>query len=113
MLAPGKTPARKVAQLAGSEEAGAMFRHRAKRSDLLTCPLCDSRAMGGLDAEDEEDDRVRVTARCGECGTWRGAILDDEQARALAHRLARMLKRDREQLEDELRRVRLAGIDLL
>jgi ribosome-binding protein aMBF1 (putative translation factor) len=58
-----------------------------------TCPLCGSKAVGTMERFDDEDGTIEVTARCGDCGTWRTGEVGRRAADALERRLRRDLEK--------------------
>ena len=57
-----------------------------------SCPVCSSRAVSSLERFDDEDGTISVTARCGECDTWRTGEVGRRAADALERRLRRDLE---------------------
>ena len=60
---------------------------------LRKCPMCRSKAVSTMERYDDEDGRIQVKARCGECGTWRTGEVGWRTADALERRLRRDLER--------------------
>jgi hypothetical protein len=65
---------------------------------VTLCPYCDSAAVRAMRRDALEDGQERVLLWCGECATWRGAVLSRRAGEALARavrrdarRMARML----------------------
>jgi hypothetical protein len=75
---------------------------------LRTCPLCASRAIAEVLAEQDEPERVRCLVRCGGCETWRGTVLPRRQGRRVHRQLRRRARRDGRRLARALRRVEAA-----
>jgi hypothetical protein len=62
---------------------------------LEVCPYCGSGALSALRREPVEADETleRYLLRCGECETWRGALLDAVAVRAVERGLLRERER--------------------
>jgi hypothetical protein len=71
---------------------------RSATSDLRTCPLCGSRGVADVradevPADDGEPAAVRCLVRCGGCETWRGVVLPERAGRKAHRRLRRRSRR--------------------
>jgi hypothetical protein len=55
--------------------------------------MCHSKAVSTMERYDDEDGRIQVKARCGECATWRTGEVGWRTADALERRLRRDLER--------------------
>jgi GNAT superfamily N-acetyltransferase len=78
---------------------------------LRRCGICRSRAIAGPFAEEIDEETVELSVRCGECGTWRSAVLPAYRADAVGQRMMRAARHGRRDIEDALRRVRVGGLD--
>ena len=64
-----------------------------------------------LYSDELDNDRVRLTLRCGGCGAFRQAVLGPDRAQAVERRIERRMERDRRDIRDALRRIERAGVD--
>ena len=78
---------------------------------LRRCRICRSPAIAGPYAEEIDEETAELSVRCGECGTWRSAVLPAYRAEAVSRRLERGVRTGRRDIEDALRRLRVGGID--
>ena len=62
---------------------------RKTRRMLERCPRCGGRAVRRMHAEAVDGMRARVAVECGQCDTWRRAVVDDDCRRAQERRLTR------------------------
>jgi hypothetical protein len=62
--------------------------HRARRM-LARCPRCGDHAVRRMDAETVGLTRERVALQCGQCDTWRRAVVGDGYRRTQERRFAR------------------------
>lgn len=88
-----------------------MFGRNARQAHRLrACPVCGSRAVSESGVEASES-RAWLRLRCGACGTCRRAHLDWWRANVVEAWLERLHRRDRREIADDLRRLRLAGVE--
>ena len=78
---------------------------------LRQCAVCGSRALAGPYSEDLDEDNAEMSVRCGECGTWRSAVMPIDRVYGVERKIVRIARRGRRDIEDELRRVLVGGID--
>jgi hypothetical protein len=89
-----------------------MFRRNARFArELRRCRTCGSRAIAGPYAAKVDEDTIELSVRCGECGEWRWTALPADRAAAVEQCLERGIRHGRHDLEDALRRARVAGIE--
>jgi hypothetical protein len=91
---------------------------RSATSELRTCPLCGSRAVAEVCADDVpagdgDPAAVRCLVRCGGCETWRGVVLPEAAGRKAHRRLRRRSRRARRLLAHAAYRVDAALDDTL
>jgi hypothetical protein len=106
--APPRTPARPLAPRDANGEARRVL--RSATSELRTCPLCGSRAVAEVHADDVTVDdgepaAVRCLVRCGGCETWRGVVLPEHAGRKAHRSLCRRSRRARRLLAHAAHRV--------
>lgn len=88
-----------------------MFRKTARStSSLRSCPVCRSQAISEATSVDAGEDEVKLLLHCGACGTWRSRAFHWTLAMAVERRLTRLVERDRDEIEADLRRMRVAGV---
>jgi hypothetical protein len=113
---PPRTPARPVARSRATGEARPVL--RSATSELRTCPLCGSRGVAevradDMPADDGEPAAVRCLVRCGGCETWRGVVLPERAGRKAHRRLRRRSRRAHRLLAHAVHRVDAALDDTL
>jgi hypothetical protein len=74
-----------TARMAGSLRrrtvAGMLFRRSFRKGDLLRrCPDCRSRLVCPMDWEPHDESHWHIDLRCGECGHWWDAVVEDSRA---------------------------------
>lgn len=74
----------------------------------LICPLCSSAAISATERDSLRKRRVRLMARCGQCGTWRVLVVTRSAARAIE----RSRRRDRRRMKRSLRDAERLGVEI-
>jgi hypothetical protein len=82
------------------------------RSALRECPVCGGRAVRDGETEYVGFIETQVTVQCGQCGIWRRLVVNPNDERAHARRLARDRRRIRRllaRLEAARREIEIRG----